>query len=173
MSLLCISCARADPFIAKCHHLQEPSLPLSWLKFIVYVLLSFSNWLKFTHSPRSYFKPFRTHILICPPPNKTKFIHDPQKSQSVIVARFKVTKSSFLLFLHLFQLLPSLLCWPLDLCTPLPVFAWPHAKSPSGLGVGTTFPRSLWSGPPWWQVVILTVTGPTHLHEDLLQRLSG
>lgn len=63
--------------IAACHHLQEPSLPLSWLKFIVYVLLSFSNWLKFTHFPRSYFKPFKTHILICRPPNKTKFIHDP------------------------------------------------------------------------------------------------
>lgn len=83
--MLCTSCARADSSVAACRHLQQPSLPLSLLKFIVLVLLSFSNLLKFTCFLRSYVKPFKTHILRHSPPNKTKFIHGP-KSQSVIVA---------------------------------------------------------------------------------------
>lgn len=83
--LLCTSCTRADSFNTACHHLWEPSLPWSLLKFIVLVLL-FSQFVKIrSHFLRFYFKSFETHTSISLSPNETKFIHNP-KSQSVIMA---------------------------------------------------------------------------------------
>lgn len=141
MSLLCTSCARANSSVAACRPLQQPSLPLSLLKFIVLILLSFSNLLKFTCFPRSYVKPFKTHILGHSPPNKTKFIHGP-KSQSVIV--MIVLKSDQwtlypFLFLHLYQ--PSVLACFTRCPRLFPFLGWPHAAYLSEAGIGTSFSK--------------------------------